>query len=285
MKFPSVAVAVVISATALGAASAIPSAMPGCDVTPGWTQAGALRTYTADTLYDYMDGNSEGYLIYGFQQMRGVTCKSGEASFVVDISQMNDAESAWGLFASNRDPRVATEAIGVAGQIVPQRGIFVKGSTFVEISANPGSTDHTAALRQFLKGIEARVDGTTSAPGPVTWFPQQGLDAASVRLIPQSLLGLSLLKKGYLAKYDFGRAFVVRQASPEAAAQVMQKLRDRFGAAEPVKTADEAFQADDRYLGHLVMFRKGPYVAGFVNLSEGTPAVQAAGAFCAAIPQ
>ena len=280
MKFASVAAAVVISAAALEADGAIPS----CDVTPGWSQAGPLRSYSADTLYDYMDGNSEGYLIYGFKQMRGVTCKSGDVSFVVDISEMNDAESAWGLFASNRDPRVATEAIGVAGQIVPQRGVLVKGSAFVEISASPGSIDHTSALRLFLKGLESRIDGTTSAPGPVTWFPKEGLDAASVRLIPQSLLGLSLLKKGYIAKYDFGRAFVVRQASPDAAAQVMQKLRDRFGATEAVKAADEAFQANDRYLGHLVMFRKGAYVAGIVNLSEGAPGLQTVASLCAAIP-
>ena len=46
-------------------------------------------------------------------------------------------KSAYGLYASNRDPRVPVESIGMSGQIVPQRGIFVKGSRFVEISASP----------------------------------------------------------------------------------------------------------------------------------------------------
>jgi hypothetical protein len=280
LKFASVAVAVVCATTAFGAAGVT----PGCDVIPGWTQAGAARSYTADNLYDYMDGNSEGYLIYGFKQMRGVTCKSGEVSFVVDISEMNDAEAAWGLFASNRDPRLPAESIGISAQVVPQRGIFVKGSSFVEISASPGSVDHSAVLRSFLKALESRVEGATAAPAPVTWFPKEGLDAASIRLIPQSLLGLSLLKKGYIARYDYGRAFVVRQASPEAAARVLQKLRERFGESEAVKIADEAFQANDRYLGRLVMFRKGPYLAGFVNLSEGAPGTSPVNALCAAIP-
>src|SRR5581483_10199932 len=89
LNFASVAVAVVCTATALGAATA---SLPNCDVASGWSQSGAARTYTADNLYDYMDGNSEGYLIYGFKQMRGITCKSGEVSFVVDISEMNDSE-------------------------------------------------------------------------------------------------------------------------------------------------------------------------------------------------
>jgi hypothetical protein len=199
--------------------------------------------------------------------MRGVTCKAGEVSFVVDISEMNDAEAAWGLYASNRDPRLPVEKLGISGQIVPQRGIFVKGTSFVEISASPTSIDHTAALRTFLTALEKCVEGTMEAPAPVTWFPKEGLDQDSLRLIPQSVLGISLLKKGYIAKYDIGRAFVVRQASPDAAAQVLQKLRDRFGNTTPAKTADEAFDANDRYLGHLFIFRKGAYIAGFVNLT------------------
>jgi hypothetical protein len=280
LKSGLIAAVAVCAAAAFGAEGVSPT----CDVVPGWTQSGAARTYAADNLYDYMDGNSEGYLIYGFRQMRGVTCKKGEASFVIDISGMNDAEAAWGLFASNRDPRVGTETIGISGQVVPQRAIFVKGSSFVEISASPASIDHSEDLRAFLKALEPKVDGVASAPGPVSWFPKPGLDAASIRLIPQSLLGLSLLKKGYLAKYENGRAFVVRQPSADAAAQIMQKLRDRFGETEPLKTADEAFQASDRYLGKLVIFRKGPFVAGFVNLSDPAAGAKAAQTFAVAIP-
>jgi hypothetical protein len=281
LKYALIAVAVCSAATALRAADA---PLPRCDVAPGWTQSGPARAYAADNLYDYMDGNSEGYLIYGFKQMRGVTCKSGEVSFVVDISDMNNAESAYGLYASNRDPRVPVEKLGISGQIVPQRGIFVKGATFVEISASPTSSDHTVAIRAFLQGLERCVDGTVEAPAPVQWFPKEGLDEGSIRLIPESLLGLSLLKKGYLAKYDFGRAFLVHQASPEAAVQVMQKLRDRFGNSEPAKTADEAFQANDRYLGRVLVFRKGAYVAGFVNITAEAPAAKAAQSLASAIP-
>jgi hypothetical protein len=51
-----------------------------------------------------------------------------------------------------------------------------------------------------------------------------------------------------------------------------------------MKTADEAFQANDRYLGRLLVFRKGAYVAGFVNLSADAPAGKAAQALAAAIP-
>ena len=37
-------------------------------------------------------------------QMQGVTCKSGENTLVIDISEMVDADAAYGIFSANRDP-------------------------------------------------------------------------------------------------------------------------------------------------------------------------------------
>ena len=282
VTWPFAWVAAILCATASLPAQ---EAMPHCDLVPGWKQTGATRSYTADTLKDYRAGKSEGYLTYGFDRMRGVTCKSGAATLVIDISEMKDAESAFGLFAANRDPTVPTEAVGILGQVGPQRGIFVKGNRFVEISASPPSTDQSTEIRAFLKALDGRIDGTTSPPAPVGWFPTEGLDANSIRLIPQSVLGLSLLNRGYLAKYDFGRAFIVKQPSVESAMQLMGKLRDKFGdVVEPAAIGHEGFEATDQNLGHVLFFRKGEYVAGFTDLAEDFDATAVAGVLAAHIP-
>lgn len=252
--------------------------LPRCDVTPGWTQAGALRVYEEDNLYDYMNGNSEGYLIYGFKKMHGVTCKKGEAQFVVDVSDFPDAEMAYGMYASNRDPRMPVEQLGMQGQIVPQRGIFVKGTRFAEISASPTQVDHSAEIRKFLQALEAKIEGTKEMPAALGWFPKQGLEDSTIRLIPQSVLGLSILMRGYLAKYDYGRAFIVKQPAAADAGQVFSKLKARFGETQAASVGEEGFEVTDKYLGRLIVFRKGPYVAGFANLKEGFdagPAVKA----------
>ena len=257
---------------------------PRCDLLPDWKQSGAARLYTADTLPKYKSAGSEGYLMYGFERMRGVTCKSGGAAFAIDIAEMKDSEAAFGLFASQRDPQVPTEAIGVFGQVTPQHGVFLKGNNFVEISASPASADHSAAIRAFLKALEGKMEGTSAAPAPIGWFPAQGLDVNSIRLVPQSVLGLSLLKRGWVAKYGFGRSFIAKQASVEAAIQLMGKLRDQFEDVEPGAIGDEAFEATDKTLGRLLFFRKGPYIAGFANLGEDFDADTAAEVFAAHIP-
>jgi hypothetical protein len=45
-------------------------------------------------------------------------------------------------------------------------------------------------------------------------FPSEGQQ--SPRLVPESVLGIRILKRGYVAQYDFGKAFVVREASTDS---------------------------------------------------------------------
>ena len=103
------------------------------------------------------------------------------------------------------------------------------------------------------------------------WFPKENL--VSARLVPESVLGLRLLKRGYVGQYDFGKGFVVQESSPEAASRLMQKLRERFGQTIPATIADESFKATDKYLNGLCVFRKGSYVAGFADLKDGRDGV------------
>ena len=121
-----------------------------CALVPGWAQSGPARAYEAGNLFEYMDGNAEGYLIYGFRNMKGVTCRQGEISFVIDLSDMGDVDGSYGMFSANRDPALPTDKIGMAGQVAPRRAMFVKGRWYVEIAANPEG-DHTAALRAWLR--------------------------------------------------------------------------------------------------------------------------------------
>ncbi|MGO9095249.1 MAG: DUF6599 family protein [Bryobacteraceae bacterium] len=254
---------------------------PDCSLVSGWTQQGASRSYTGDNLFEYMDGNAEGYLVYGFVAMQGVNCESGGETIVFDVSEMADAESAYGMFTATRDPHGSFERIGMGGQIVPRRAIFAKGKYFVEIGISKDAPD---VLRAFCRAIEAKIPGATEPPQILAWFPAEKLAPETVRLVPESVLGLRLLKRGYIAQYDYGKAFIVAETSPETAAEVMRKLRARVGETASVKIADEAFEATDRYLGRLCIFRKGRYIAGFAGLAEGQPALPPSMALAARIP-
>lgn len=246
--------------------------MPDCKAVAGYQQRGELRSYTPETLYDYMDGNSEGYLIYQFVKMTGLTCISGANTIVIDISEMVDAEGAYGIYCANRDPNMPDQKLGVAGQIKPRRAVFVKGKYYVELAANPAQD---AALKQFVALMEPKIEGRTTLPDALAWFPKEKMQPGTLRLIPESVLGIRILKRGYVAQYEQGKAFLVPEADEAAAKATMEKFRTRLGDTKPAKLGDEAFTATDKYLGPLFVFRKGRFVGGTSSMPNGAAAVEA----------
>ena len=254
--------------------------VPACTAVEGWTQHGEPRSFDADNLFEYIDGNAEGYILYHFVAMKGVTCQQGETTLNIDVSEFEDTEFAYGMFTSTRDPRQPTEKLGVNGQITERKGIFTKDKYYVEISANP-EKDHSATLRAFLTSIEKGIQGRTTLPDAFGWFPTEDLVADSIRLVPESVLGLRLLTSGYIAQYKAGRGFLVRESTPESAAQVLTKLKERFGQTSPAQIADEAFTANDKYLKGMCVFRKGNFIGGFADLPEGRNGVAEAGKLAA----
>ena len=148
------------------------------------------------------------------------------------------------------------------------------------MAASPDK-DHTPALRAFSAALEKLLPGSTTVPAALAWFPAEGQKSA--RLIPESVLGLRLLKRGYVAEYEFGKAFVVQESSPGDAAAVMDKLRARFAvgqASSPVPS----LQLTDRYLGRLCFIQKGPFILGYANVAEGHDPAALATALAARLP-
>jgi len=265
----------------VAASAAVAAQVADCRLAAGWEQDGATRIFLADNLFEYLDGDAEGYLIYGFVRLQNVTCKRGEDSIVLDISEMSDADAAYGIFAAHSDPHEPVASIGMGGQILPRRASFAKGKFYVELAASPGE-DYRQVLQALVVELEKRIEGRSAPPEALAWFPAEGL--SSVRLVPESVLGLRPLKRGYVGEYATGKAFIVAEASAESAAAVLATLRQRFAGATAAGVADEAFQSKDRYLGGICIFRKGKYVGGFANASEPQEAANLAATLAARLP-
>jgi hypothetical protein len=95
---------------------------------------------------------------------------------------------------------------------------------------------------------------------------------------------LKLLKRGYVAKYKQGQAFVVLEDTPESASEVFKKLREHFDGATPAQIGDEAFQAKAPYLDGICVFRKGRYLAGYANLPDAQQAAALSAKLAIRIP-
>ena len=255
-----------------------------CHLVPGWEQSGTKREYTPNNLYDYKDGAAEGYLVFDFARMQGIDCQSGTTTLAIDVSDMTEADLAYGMFAANRDPKEAIAKIGMGGQVLAQSAMFAKGRYFVEIVETDGnsSSNQAAALKAFAAKIELMLAGRNTPPDALKWFPTE--NQIKVKLVPESVLGLKILKRGYVAQYENGQAFVVSEESPQAAAEVMNKLRERFEGTQPEQIGEEAFQVKAPYLDGVCVFRRGRYIGGYANLPEPKEAAALAAKLIARIP-
>ena len=278
MKFAALLLAVLLSS---GAAA---QSLLDCHFVSGWEQSGAIRQYASDNLYDYKDGGAEGYLVYGFIRMTGIDCKSGANTLAIDVSEMTDADAAYGIFTANLDPAQPISQIGMGGQVQAQSASFAKGKYYVEIVeiAADSTSDDSATMRAFASAVEVRLQGRATPPAQLLWFPPGNV--APIRMVPESVLGLRELKLGYVAKYKLGQAFIVLESTPDAAALVLKALRAHFTGASSAAIGDEAFQAQAQYLGGLCIFRKGRVLAGYANLPTPQQAASQAAVLAGRIP-
>ena len=268
----------------LTAGMACAQAYLNCTFAPGWVQSGSIRQYAAENLYEYKDGAAEGYLLFGLVRMQTVECQSGGDTLEIDVSEMSDADSAYGILMANLDPNMPIANLGMGGQVYRQAASFAKGKYYAEIvetAANPDK-NQSAMLKALATAMLDHMEGRDTAPEALQWFPKE--DLVSIRLVPESVLGLSQLKRGYVAKYKQGQAFLVAEDSPKAAADVVKSLRDRFNGASGSLVGDEAFQTQAKYLDGICIFRKGRYVAGYANLPGSEKAATLAAKLAARIP-
>ncbi len=267
----------------LGAAASAAAQAPDCSFVPGWKQHGEARHFVPDNLFDYMNGNAEGYLVFHFVELKGVTCRNaGGDSLVVDVYEMESPDFAFGIFMTNRDPRQPMLPLGMRAQVLSRKALLAKGKYYLELSAEPVK-DHSEMLKAALTALEKKVEGRTTPPPALDWFPKEKLVADSVRMVPQSVLGIGMLKAGYVGQYEFGKGFLVPEETPDSARQVLAKLKGRLEGLKSIQAGEEGYCGTDRYLDGLCVFRKGSVLGGFAGVKNGQNVEQETARFAGSV--
>jgi len=69
--------------------------------------------YKPDTLYQYIDGGADIYLLYEFRSLLHQDFKSGAVELTADIYDMGNPEDAFGIYAAERSLGYKFMALGV----------------------------------------------------------------------------------------------------------------------------------------------------------------------------
>jgi hypothetical protein len=182
-----------------------------------WALAPEADVYTAEDLYTYIDGASELYISYGFKKLfaRRYT-RQGWPEITVDLFVMNDAGSAFGIFAHSQEN--PGQEIGRDSEYLDGLLRFWQGNYYVSLLCSPETPETRTALMALGRRMALRLPQPGERPSALRLLPEEGLIGASIRyfrhpawqntyvfLSAENILGIGPDTQALLARYDQGQ--------------------------------------------------------------------------------
>ena len=248
----------------------------------GTKPMGDTEFYTADSLYEKIDGRAPAYQSFNVVTLRcrsfSVTAAPGSYVDVYEYRFDNPVD-AFGMFALERDPKGKPLEIVADGYAADMGYFFRQGAVYVQIIASDMKPE-TLAKAKSIADIRAKdLPADDKGLAGRKKLPADGIIADSVSYVPENAQGLSALKDVFQAKYKFDGAeipFFIMVATPEDAAKAAKSFQDfcgKFGTVENLPDASGAkiFRAQVFGKWKVVYQREGE-LGGAFDADDGNTA-------------
>lgn len=187
--------------------------------------------YVPENLFDYMDGQAEMFLDYGFILLLTREYQSGDGSPVtVEIYRMESPTQAFGIYAAERTPEDRSAEVGAGGYQGTNVLGFWKGPYYIKILCFQTSPATKSLFEKTGIALAEKIQGTYSRPALFSVFPEKFRVKGSERFIPKHFLGQAFLRNGYRVDYEregrFYQIFLLQEGSQEEAQGLLQRYQD-----------------------------------------------------------
>jgi hypothetical protein len=227
----------VVTPTSLPAANV---ALPASDAIADWKISTPVQTYTTDNLFDLVDGQSDGFFVYNFQQVTTQRYKNAEGTLLnVEVWQLAQPADAYGLFTQSRAGTPI--ALGNDGDTDPGRRLaFWQDRYYIHVNANKKVPEDQ--LMAFAQAVGGNLPTGGERPALVKNLPTQGLAErgfiffheelsmqGEVWLGGDNILGLSRATNGVVARYTLdgtpAHLLLIQYPGADQASTALQALR------------------------------------------------------------
>ena len=244
---------------------------------------GATEFYSAETLFEKIDGRSGVYTGFNCQglRFRSFVLADPKSSYVdVYEYRMDTPVNAFGIFALERDPKGRPVDFAPDGYAGDMGFFFRQGNYYLQIIASDVNAKTMAVARTIAQNRASAFPVDNKGLDARRRLPNAGLIAESVSFVQDNAQGQDFLKDVFQATYDFGGAklpFFLMMTTPEQAAAGWKKYNDfcvRFGKSSTLPEVNGAkiFQAESFGKTRVIYQKKEGEVGG---VFDATDAVQA----------
>jgi hypothetical protein len=152
------AVAVLAVLTAACGARRAADVFPADNEVRGWKMERPPRSFQADNLWEYIDGDAEKYLQAGFESVRNASYQyAGKIEAAADVYTMKTPEAAAKVLDAESDVGSQPAALGDGGKVYRASVVFRKGRHLVRLVAYQDDPEGQKALVELGQAIARRL--------------------------------------------------------------------------------------------------------------------------------
>jgi len=227
--------------------------------------------YKPDTLYQYIDGGADVYLLYDFQVVVHQDFKTGAAELTADIYDMGKPEDAFGIYSAERSPKYNYIPVGAEGY--RSKGVlnFFQERYYVKLAGSGAGSD--ALLDQLAHTIATRIGGSRTVPPLLLKLPQVQRVRHSEQYIRKDPLGHAFLAPAYVVTYGTSpkeSKLLVSVANDTAGAksridQLATHFRQTGQCAPAAELGENGIRGKNSFEGDVSARTQGRYLLVLLN--------------------
>jgi len=207
-----------------------------------WQASEEDRTYDRKTIFDYMDGGAEVYLVFDLRNVfvRTYKAPSGD-DIILDIFDMGSPGEAYGVFSCDRqDPEAG---IGQESTFGPGLRRFWQGRYFVSVSSAGDEQKTDQAILDLGKAVLPHLGLPGAAPRLLQLLPPAGLIRSKTSYFHGSI---SLSNRYFVASENIlglgkGKTDCVFAEYSEGSEETIKLLLIRYPDEEQAQAACRSF--------------------------------------------
>ena len=228
----------------------------------GWSVASDVQMYTADNLWEYINGAAELFVEYEMETCHTGDIAAGDLVVTVDYYDMGTPLNAFGVYVRERpDPGISLAGATEALISPPYQALLLKGSRYVKVNVFEGDlTEETG--RSLLEAITRALPGAAEYPAELELLPQNTRVAGTAGFQRDGFLGLTELTDCLYAEYttdgaETWQGFAMLPSPHSSTESTWERLA---GVWESVEHGD-----------YTVLYREIPYrgMVGVVRTGQG----------------
>jgi len=239
-----------------------------------WKLSEEPETYLPETLFEYINGAAEIYLVYDFEELIVAQYEEQDspASLTVEIYDMGKVKNSFGIYSAERFPDSNFLSIGNGGYVEEGALNFIVDRYYIKLLCFDCEDNFENILKNFSQNILERVKEPKGLPVLLSSFSQKGVVKNSEKFVLRNFLGYSFLHDGYVATYraeglEFD-CFIIEGEDVEDAQSMMSQYLNRK-KEENVHKISQGYRIKDRYYHHIFLARVENLLYGVMKIKDG----------------